>query len=116
MKLVAVLAAVLLVVHADFYVNLYYEPTQKYLSVINYGGVGGISYLKEAKSSPDYFTKFKFVTSGLPDGQVAIQNNPGTYYLCRDSRNFIRLILQTTAYMITRLHGVQMTSAAAASP
>ena len=87
MKLVAVLvvfAAFLLVVHADFYINLFYEPTQKYLSNINYVSSG--NYMKAAKSSPDSFCRFKFVTSGLPDGKAAIQNNAGTNYFCRDSQ------------------------------
>ena len=79
----AVLAAVLLVVHADFYVNLYYEPTEKYLSAINYGGVGGTSFLKAAKSSPDYFCRIKLVTTGLPEGKVALLNSPETKYFCR---------------------------------
>ena len=88
----AVLAAALLAVHADFYINLFYEPTQKYLSAINYGGPGGQVYLKAAKSSPDYFTKVKFVTSELPCRRAAIQNHPGTYYFCRDpnSNNYIK--------------------------
>ena len=79
----AVLAAVLLVVHADFYVNLYYEPTEKYLSAINYGGVGGTSFLKAAKNEPDYFTRIKLVTTDLPNGKVALLNSPGTKYFCR---------------------------------
>ena len=91
-SVLAVLAAVLLVVHADFYVNLFYEPTEKYLSAINFGGTGGVSYLQAAKSNPDGFTKFNFVTTGLSDGQVAIQPffAPSKYF-CRDySDNLIR--------------------------
>ena len=73
----AVLAAVLLVVHADFYVDLFYEPKQKYLSSVSYGGVW--SYLRVVKSSTDGFTSLKFVKTGLglSDGQIAIQPSFG---------------------------------------
>ena len=80
MKLVAVLAvlaAVLLIVNADFYINLYDQNLKKYLSAMNFIADG--NYMVAAKSNPDQFCKFKLVILGR---KVAIQNDAGTNYFC----------------------------------
>ena len=48
--------------------------------------------MKASKDKLDYFTKLKFVTSGLPPGRAAIENHPGTYYFCHypNSENNIK--------------------------
>ena len=82
LAVLAVLAAVLFVVHADCYMALFYEPSQLYLSKISSSGTG---YLKASKSDLETCGSctFKFVTSGLDDGKVAFQNSAETMYFCQ---------------------------------
>lgn len=99
MKLVvvcAVLTTTLLVVHADFYIHLYDNATEKYLSNIEYGP--GDHYMVASKKTPDQFCRFKLVSLGKNDAKVAIQDNAGNDYFCHiqkgnnsvDSNNFIK--------------------------
>ena len=100
MKLVvvlAVLATVLLVVHADFYIYLFDNTTQRYLSGIDYVDVG--RYMVAAKKSPDGYCLFKLGALGQKDEKVSIQSNARTEYFCHaqqgnssvDGSNYIRL-------------------------
>ena len=99
MKLVVVLAvfaAALLVVHADFYIHLFDNTTQRYLSNIEYGL--GVHYMVASKKSPDQFCRFRLVDLRQAGEKVAIQDNAGTDYFCHvqqgnssvDENNFIR--------------------------
>ena len=80
----AVLAATLLIVHADFYVNLFYRPTEEYLGAVPEGGE---VYLKASRVFPSPFIRLRFVTSVVPKFRAAIENRQGTHYFCRDPSN-----------------------------
>lgn len=76
------LCAGLVAVHADFYMNLFYPETKKYLSVISMLGSGfeNEHFIKASKDSPDGFCKFNFVTTNLSEGKVSFQLTNGNYF------------------------------------
>ena len=76
------LCAGLVAVHADFYMNLFYPETKKYLSVILILGSGfeNEHFIKASKDSPDGFCKFNFVTTNLSEGKVSFQLANGNYF------------------------------------
>ena len=92
----AVFAPALFVVHADFYIYLFDNTTQRHLNNIDYGT--GVRHMEASKRSPVQFCRFKLVALGQKDERVAVQNNAGTDYFCHvqqgnssvDENNFIR--------------------------
>ena len=76
---------------ADFYVNLFYPETKKYLSVILMMGSSfdNEHFIRAAKDSPDNFCKFNFVTTNLSYGKVSFQLTNGNYFNLTRS-NFIQ--------------------------
>ena len=85
------LCAGLVAVHADFYMNLFYPETKKYLSVILMLGSGfeNEHFIKASKDSPDGFCKFNFVTTNLSEGKVSFQLTNGNYFNLT-SNNYIQ--------------------------
>lgn len=95
MKLLPVLAVLLcaglVAVQADFYMNLFYRETKKYLSVILMldSDFDNEHFIKASKDSPDQFCMFNFVTTNLSYGKVSFQLTNGNYFnLTRN--NFIQ--------------------------
>lgn len=90
--LLAVLLCIgLIAVQADFYTNLFYPETKKYLSVILMfdSGFDNEHFIKASKDSPDQFCKFNFVTTNLTEGKVSFQLSNGNYFNLTRS-NFIQ--------------------------
>lgn len=86
--LAVLLCAGLVAVQADFYMNLFYRETKKYLSVILMldSDFEDEHFIKASKDSPDQFCTFNFVTANLSYGKVSFQLTNGNYFnLTRDS-------------------------------
>ena len=95
MKLLSVCAVLLctglVVVQADFHLNLFYRTTEKYLSniLLFTGGFDDNHFIEATKDKPDQFCRFNFVTSYLPEGRVLFQTNDGNYFNLA-ANNFIQ--------------------------
>lgn len=86
-KALILLFTSMLLVNADFHLNLYDREIKKYLSNIEVGFQS--HYIEATKDKPDQFCRFNFVTSKLPEGKVLFQTNDGNHFnLSAD--NYIR--------------------------
>ena len=80
----AVLAAVLLIVHANFYIDLFDPTTKKYLSSIDYVSDG--RYMVAAKNNPDIYSRFKLMVSGLHNNKITLHHDYLNDYFCHIQR------------------------------
>lgn len=80
--LAVLLCTGLVAVQADFYMNLFYPETKKYLSVILMFGsdFDNEHFIKASKDSPDHFCRFNFVTTNLTNGKASFQLSNGNYF------------------------------------